>query len=81
MQRSVKMESFQAWLAVKDPQTRRPFNLEVAPKHLGRTEQPFFKHRANCSRNIIRQGPSGHGIVKQIRSPLVKVPPPPLQCR
>jgi hypothetical protein len=80
-QHSAKMESFQSWLVVMDPQTRRPSNLEVATKHLARTEWPFFKHRANCSRNIIRQEPSGPGIVKQIRSPLVKMSPPPLHCQ
>jgi hypothetical protein len=67
------MESFQAWFVVKDPQTRRPSNPEVATKHLARPKQLFFKHRANCSRNVIRQEPSGHGITKQIHSPLLKV--------
>jgi hypothetical protein len=78
MQHSAKMESFQAWPAVNESQTRHPFNLEVVTKHLTRTEQLFFKNRANCSRNSIRQEPSGHGIVNQIRSPLVRVSPPPL---
>jgi hypothetical protein len=63
------------------PQARRISNPEVETKHLARTERPFFKQRANCSRKIIRSGPSGPGIVKQIRSPLVKVSPPLLHCR
>jgi hypothetical protein len=42
MQHSAKMESFQVGLAVKDPQTRRLSNPEVATKHLARTERPFF---------------------------------------
>jgi hypothetical protein len=38
-------------------------NPEVATKHLARTEISFFEHRANCSRNIIRQGRPGPEIV------------------
>jgi hypothetical protein len=62
------MEVFQAKFVVKDSQARHLSNPDVATKRFGRTERPFFKHRANCSRKIIHQGPSIPGIVKQIRS-------------
>jgi hypothetical protein len=63
-------------LAVKDQQALRVSNLEVAKKHLVRTERLFGKHKANCFTKIVRQEPSGPGIVKQICSPLVKAAPP-----
>jgi hypothetical protein len=66
---------------VKDPHTCRLSSLEVVTKHPAGTERPFFKHRANYSRKIICQGPSGPGIVREIRSSLVKGPPPVLHCR
>jgi hypothetical protein len=55
MQHPAKIESFQSKPVMNDPQARRLPNPEVATKHLARTERPFFKHRANCSRNIICQ--------------------------
>jgi hypothetical protein len=51
-------------VCLKNLQARRLSNLEVVPKLLARTERPFFKHMGNCSRKIIRQKPSGLGIIK-----------------
>jgi hypothetical protein len=72
---------FQAKHVVNDLQSRGLSNPEIATKHLARTERPFFKHRGNCSRNIIHQEPSGLGIVRENRSPLVKESPPFLNYR
>jgi hypothetical protein len=55
------MKLFSSKLVVTAPQACRPSNSEVAVKQLAPTERPSFKHRANCSLNIIRQGPSGLG--------------------
>jgi hypothetical protein len=66
----------QAKLIAKDWQARCLFHPKVATKRFSQTEQPFFGHRANYSHTIIRQGPSGPGIVKQICSPFVKASPP-----
>jgi hypothetical protein len=66
---------------VRDPKARRLSNPEVATQYPARTERSFFKHRANCFTKIIRQGSSGPGIVKLVRSPLVKASPPLLHCR
>jgi hypothetical protein len=70
------MKLFQAKHVANDPQACRLSNPEAATKSFARTDQPFFEHRANCSRNIIRHGPSGPGNVKQIRYPLFKASPP-----
>jgi hypothetical protein len=75
------MDLFPVKLVRKDPQARRLFDLEVATKRFARIERPFFKQRADCSHKIIRQRPSEPGVVKQIRSPLVKASPPFLHCR
>jgi hypothetical protein len=56
------MNFVQAKLVVRDWQANRLSNPELATKHLARTERPFFKHGANCSRKVIRQGPAGPGI-------------------
>jgi hypothetical protein len=54
----------QGKFVMKDPQAPRLSNQEVARKQLVRTERPFFKHRPNCGKKIVRQGPSGPEIVK-----------------
>jgi hypothetical protein len=53
MRHPAKMELFQGKLVVKDPQTCRLSNLEVATKYIARTKQLFFKHRANSPGKII----------------------------
>jgi hypothetical protein len=75
------MEFLQAKLLVEDPQARCLSNLEVATKHVVRTERPLFNRRADSIRKIIHHGPSGPGIVDQICSPLMKAVPPRLHCR
>jgi hypothetical protein len=66
---------------MKDPQARRLFDPKVVTKHFARTERAFCKDEGNCFTKIIRQGTSGPGIIKKIRSPLQRAPPPILHCR
>jgi hypothetical protein len=76
-----KMEFIQAKLVVKDPEARRGSNPEVAINCITRTKRNFCQHGANCFTKIIPQRPFGPGIVRPIRSPLLKAFPSVLHRR